>query len=211
MWHCNVPVGWFFIKERKLSYLFSLLLCTCTMNEDTMDVVLFEVKENITINILLLISTSTLNQPSVSLKLEQREWLWQTLCVQLPVCVGSCWLLEKYEQQGHGELVRTKLPVMEPGVRRSAVRRRSSLATILIRIIIQTTQSFRHIGTGWLSDFSVTGSPTPAGDISVISPYSHSLFSQFKDCKVYHYDRIPIPHICHERHEYTRVNFFWPV
>ena len=118
---------------------------------------------------------STLNQPSVSLKLEQRVWLWQTLCVQLPVYVGSCWLLENYELQGHGELVRTKLLVMEPGVRRSAVRRRSSLATILIRIIIQTTQSFRHTGTGWLSDFSVTGSPTPAGDISVISRYSHSL------------------------------------
>ena len=130
------------------------------------------------------------------------------MCTQLPVYVGladywrtmSCRVTENLSVQNYR--------FNGPGVRSSAVRRRSSLATILIRLfcenninlsdteqskdkdkaktkkktktqfqsgsIVKTTSIFQTFEAIWLSDFSVTGSPTPAGDI-LISRYSHCL------------------------------------
>ena len=131
LWY--MPACWFFVNL-KASSLISFHFCSAPVLWMKTQLMLSCLRSKKMSRSIFLQLISTLNQPSVSLKLEQRVWLWQTLCVQLPVYVGSCWLLENYELQGHGELVRTKLLVMEPGVRRSAVRRRSSLATISIRL-----------------------------------------------------------------------------
>ena len=133
LWY--MPACWFFVNL-KASSLISFHFCSAHvlwMNTQGMLSCLRWKKMSRSI-LLLLISTSNLNQPSVSLKLEQRAWLWQTLCVQLPVYVGSCWLLEKYENRVTEDLSVQNYRFNGPGVRRSAVRRRSSLATISIRL-----------------------------------------------------------------------------